>query len=61
MSGGYGVNGSMVKMFHWIYHGKDRKQRYYEPHCLVCYVWLLLRIIQIMGDKRKLFEVENHG
>lgn len=37
-------------MFSWLYHGKNRKQCYYEPACVVCFIRAFLRIIQIAGE-----------
>jgi len=38
-------------MLNWIYHGKNRKQCYYEPNCLVCMIRTLFVIIKIKGEK----------
>jgi len=32
-------------MFNWIYHGKDKKQCYNEPRCLVCLAKAFFEII----------------
>ena len=41
------------KMFNWIYHGKNRKQCYYEPNCLVCYTKLTLKLIKQSVELKK--------
>ncbi|RLI22905.1 hypothetical protein DRO45_00030 [Candidatus Bathyarchaeota archaeon] len=33
------------EMFSWVYHGKNRRQCYYRPNCLVCYVKLVLKLV----------------
>jgi hypothetical protein len=36
-----------VKVFSWIYHGKNKKQCYYKPQCLVCYVKLFFYLLKL--------------
>ena len=38
----------------WIYHGKNKKQCYHEPHCLVCYIKLFFAILRIAREKDEL-------
>lgn len=32
-------------MFKWLWHGSDRKQCYYEFHCLVCWIKLCFFVL----------------
>jgi len=40
-----------IKVFSWIYHGKNKKQYYYRPECLVCYVKLFFKLLKLREDK----------
>jgi len=39
-----GKEGAII-MFSWVYHGKNRRQCYYRPNCLVCYAKLVLKLV----------------
>jgi len=36
-----------MKVFSWVYHGKNKKQCYYRPQCLVCYVKLFFELLKL--------------
>ncbi|RLG44115.1 MAG: hypothetical protein DRN81_05255 [Thermoproteota archaeon] len=37
-------------MGNFLYHGKDRKQCYYEPNCVVCVVKSVFQILRITSS-----------
>lgn len=39
-------------MFHWLYHGKNRKQCYHEPGCIVCVIRFFFALLRLWKDDR---------
>lgn len=37
----------------WIYHGKNVKQCYYEPSCLVCFIKATFKLLIMRTKVRK--------
>jgi len=49
-------------VFRWLWDRSDRKQCYYEFHCLVCWIKLLLFVLKLrirrsFGEKSRLLKV----
>ena len=45
-----GIGGGLEtakNIFNWIYHGRNRKQCYYQPNCLVCKIRFLLKVLML--------------
>jgi len=37
----------------WLYHGRNGKQCYYEPNCMVCYARLFFSLLRMWKKYRK--------
>ena len=40
-----------LEVLSWLYHGRNQKQCYYEPCCLICMLAKLLELLKLLGEK----------
>jgi len=46
-------------MGNWLYHGKDKKQCYNEPSCLVCVVKTVISLLRITNSYKSALKNKN--